>query len=166
MAALALAACAAPVKRERGVKEAATAPLHDLNLMRVEIPPVLMAARDAPYALPADADCAALDDEVLAFDIVLGPDLDAPRNGDAAEPGVLEKGVGAVGEEALDTLSSTVAAVVPFRRWVRKLSGAERRSKDVAAAIAAGSLRRAFLKGVRAAEGCDVAPVPAGSPGR
>jgi hypothetical protein len=45
-----------------------------------------------------------------------------------------------------------------FRGWVRKLSGAERYSKQVAAAIAAGSIRRAFLKGLGQAAAC---PVPA-----
>jgi hypothetical protein len=33
--------------------------------------------------------------------------------------------------------------VVPFRGWVRKLAGAERYSRQVAAAIAAGTVRRA-----------------------
>jgi hypothetical protein len=37
---------------------------------------------------------------------------------------------------------------------VRKLSGAERYSKQVAAAIAAGTVRRAFLKGMAQASAC------------
>ncbi len=37
---------------------------------------------------------------------------------------------------------------MPFRGWIRRLSGAERHARDVAAAIAAGTARRAFLKGV------------------
>jgi hypothetical protein len=44
--------------------------------------------------------------------------------------------------------------VVPYRGWVRKLTGAERYSKEVAAAIAAGTVRRAFLKGVVVTRGC------------
>jgi hypothetical protein len=43
---------------------------------------------------------------------------------------------------------------VPFRGWVRKLSGAERYSRQVAAAIAAGAARRAFLKGLAQGKGC------------
>jgi hypothetical protein len=37
---------------------------------------------------------------------------------------------------------------------VRQLSGAERYSKKVAAAIAAGAVRRGFLRGLIAARGC------------
>jgi hypothetical protein len=43
---------------------------------------------------------------------------------------------------------------------VRKLSGAERYSREVAAAIAAGTIRRAFLKGMRQAAGCPAAARP------
>jgi hypothetical protein len=43
---------------------------------------------------------------------------------------------------------------------VRKLDGAERHSKEVAAAIAAGSVRRAFLKGVGQALGCQAPAAP------
>jgi hypothetical protein len=41
---------------------------------------------------------------------------------------------------------------------VRKLTGAERYSKEVAAAIAAGTIRRTFLEGLGQAADC---PVPA-----
>ena len=45
--------------------------------------------------------------------------------------------------------------VVPFRTTgLRKLSGAERYSKQVQAAIVAGTVRRSFLKGIRFAQGC------------
>jgi hypothetical protein len=50
--------------------------------------------------------------------------------------------------------------VIPFRGWVRKLDGAERHSKEVAAAIAAGSVRRAFLKGVGQTLGCAAPAAP------
>lgn len=50
--------------------------------------------------------------------------------------------------------------MIPFRGWVRKLSGAERHSRKVEAAIAAGTVRRAFLKGVAITKDCSwrVAP--------
>src|SRR6266480_371568 len=51
-------------------------------------------------------------------------------------------------------LRHTAEGVVPFRGWVRKLSGAERYSKQVAAAIAAGTARRAFLKGLGVSKEC------------
>ena len=43
---------------------------------------------------------------------------------------------------------------------VRVLDGAERHSKEVAAAIAAGSVRRAFLKGVGQTLGCEAPAAP------
>ena len=60
----------------------------------------------------------------------------------------------AVGNAAVGALQKTVEGAIPFRGWVRKLTGAERYSRKVAAAITAGSIRRAFLKGVAAADGC------------
>ncbi|MBY0491557.1 MAG: hypothetical protein K2R93_17095, partial [Gemmatimonadaceae bacterium] len=69
-----------------------------------------------------------------------------------------------VGQKALGTVTSTVNTVVdgviPFRSWVRKLSGAERHSKAVTAAIAAGTMRRPYLKGWARAQGCIEGPFP------
>ncbi len=127
---------------------AATTPLSDLNLVNAPIPELLLAAQKAPYAMPADASCPALAAAVRALDEVLGPDLDAPAS--EANPGLVERGADA----ALGALQHGAEGVVPFRGWVRKLSGAERYSKQVAAAIAAGSVRRGFLKGVASARAC------------
>ena len=59
-----------------------------------------------------------------------------------------------VDDAAERALQGAAESVVPFRSWVRKLTGAEKHSKHVAAAIAAGTVRRAFLKGLRVARGC------------
>ena len=85
--------------------------------------------------------------EVRALDEVLGPDLDTPPSAD--DPGLLERGTTAVGGEAMGTVKGTAEDVVPLRHWVRKLSGAERYSKKLQAAIVAGTVRRSFLKGIR-----------------
>jgi len=45
------------------------------------------------------------------------------------------------------TVNTMVDGVLPLRSWVRKLSGAERYSSEVAAAVSAGRIRRPFLKG-------------------
>ena len=58
---------------------------------------------------------------------------------------------------AVGALQRTAEGVIPFRGWIRKLSGAERHSRQVAAAITAGGVRRAFLKGVRASRSCGAA---------
>jgi hypothetical protein len=140
------------------IADAATTPLSDLNLVRADIPPALAAAQRGPYALPADRSCTALAGEVQALDAVLGADLDTPPT--AANPSLVERGTGAVGNAAVGSLRGAAEGVIPFRGWVRKLSGAERYSRDVAAAIAAGTIRRAYLKGLGQAAGCVVPAAP------
>lgn len=144
----------------------ATTPLSDLNLVQAVIPEVLQAAQKSPYGPPdapppGGADgrgCAPLQAEIDALDEALGPDLDTPPSPD--NPGLIERGTTLATDAAFGALQRTVESVVPFRGWVRKLSGAERRSREVAAAIAAGGVRRGFLKGVRITRGCPV-PAPA-----
>jgi hypothetical protein len=135
---------------------AATAPLTDLNLVRAEIPPILSAAQKEPYAAPGDGSCAGLANEIQALDAVLGADLDTPAT--ASNPGLVERGTQAAGDAAVDLVRGTAEGLVPFRSWVRKLTGAERYAREVAAAIAAGTIRRAFLKGLGEAADC---PAPA-----
>lgn len=127
---------------------AATTPLSDLNLVSAPIPELLAAAQKAPYAVPADTACAKLAADVRALDEVLGPDLDVPATD--ANPGLVERGTGV----ALGAVQRSAEGIVPFRGWVRKLSGAERYSRQVAAAIAAGAARRAFLRGLAQGKGC------------
>lgn len=162
---LALAGCASP--QAKRVETAATTPLADLNLIQAIIPEVLQAARKSAYGPPdppppGSADtrgCAPLQAEIDALDEALGPDLDAPPNPD--NPGLIERGTTLASDAAFGALQRTVEGVVPFRGWVRKLSGAEQRSREVTASIAAGGVRRGFLKGLRQARGC---PVPAAAP--
>jgi hypothetical protein len=140
------------------ITQAATTPLSDLNLVHADIPPVLLAAMKAPYADPADGGCPGLLTEIHALDAALGADLDTPAT--ASNPSLVERSAGAVGGAAVGALQGVAEGVVPFRGWVRKLSGAERYSKEVAAAIAAGTVRRAFLKGLGHAAGCKVLAAP------
>jgi len=144
-----LSACASQVAP---VTEAATVPFTDLNLVQAPIPAVLVEAQKRPYGVPADLSCSALATQVKALDEVLGPDLDAPAT--AANPGLIERGTTLVTDEAVGALRGAAEGVVPYRKWVRKLSGAERYTKDVAAAIAAGTVRRAYLKGQTMARSC------------
>lgn len=138
------------------VANAATTPLSDLNVVRAEIPEVLKAAAAAPYAVPADASCASLAAAIRALDDVLGPDLDVPAS--AGNPGLLDRGEDA----ATGALQRTAEGVIPFRGWVRKLTGAERYARHVSAAITAGGVRRGFLRGLVAAKPCTAQPAKAG----
>jgi hypothetical protein len=134
------------------VTDAAIAPLNDLNLVQAPIPPLLVAVAARPYAPPIDASCTALGAEIKALDELLGADLDTPPT--ATNPSLIERGVTLATNEAIGSVRSAAEGVVPYRKWVRKLSGAERYSKDVAAAIAAGTVRRAYLKGQLVARSC------------
>jgi len=146
LATLALAACAS-----NEASKAVATPLADVNVVRAEIPLVLQAAQKAPYATPADRSCAALTTDVHELDAALGADLDTPST--ERNPSLIERG----GNEVL---KSAAESVIPFRGWVRKLSGAERYAREVAAAIAAGTVRRAYLKGLAQAAGCAAPPAP------
>ena len=160
---LALAACSSNPKGDSAA-QAATAPLSDLNLVHAPIPPVLAQAQRGPYAAPAERSCAALTTEVKALDAALGADLDTPPA--PGDPGLVERGAGAAGDAAVGAIRSAAEGVVPFRGWVRKLSGAERYSREVAAAIAAGTVRRAYLKGVGQSLGCSTPAAPRPAPAR
>jgi hypothetical protein len=150
IALLSLTACASNTQSR--VTTAATAPLNDLNLVRADFPEILEHAKQQPYLVPTDHSCSALTLEVGKLDEVLGADIDAPVTEN--KPSLLERG-GDVGKDsAIDALQRTTEGLIPFRGWVRKLTGAERYAKHVSAAITAGSIRRAFLKGVGASQGC------------
>lgn len=143
--------------------QAATTPLSDLNLIHEDVPAVLIAAQIQPYAAAEDRSCTSIATEVQALDTALGADLDAP--GVAKEDGLAEKGVQALGNAAVGAVRSSAEGVLPFRGWLRKLTGAEKRDQTQAAAIAAGTLRRAYLKGMGLSMGCTApaAPTPKAS---
>lgn len=164
-----LAACAtskSPQKADAGsrITDAVATPFSDLNLIQSKIPEVLVAAEKNPYLLPADLTCAALSDAVRTLDVALGPDLDVPR--DSSTPTLMARGTVTVGDAAVDALKGAAGGLIPFRSWVRKLTGAERHSREVAAAITAGIVRRSFLKGIGQTRGCEspAAPLPMKQP--
>lgn len=164
--ALSLCACATPPKSQDDksskaaaqLTDAAASPLSDLNLVRQDLPPVLIAAQVRPYAAAPDRSCASLAAEVRALDAALGADLDAPSGPDAS---LGEQGAQALGDAAVGAVRSTAEGVLPFRGWLRKLTGAERRDREQAAAIAAGTIRRAYLKGMGLSMGCTAPAAPA-----
>jgi hypothetical protein len=153
---LALTGCAAD--QQSRVTDAALTPLSDLNLTQAVIPPVLIEAEKQPYQMPADKTCLALYAQVNALEDVLDADFDAPP----VPPGTdMERGSAALNDAAINAFRRTVEGAVPFRGWVRKLTGAERHSRLIARAIAAGTARRSFLKGVAMSRGCSVFYKPA-----
>ncbi len=147
-------------KTELALHEAARTPFSDLNLVRKDIPPALKSAHKAPYTIPLDPSCEGIGREVEALDAALGADLDTPAT--ANNPSLLERGVDAIGDSASGAIRGAVEGLIPYRSWLRRLTGAERYSREVLAAIAAGTVRRAYLKGIGQSQGCrePAAPKP------
>ncbi|MBB3120401.1 hypothetical protein [Pseudoduganella violacea] len=150
-AALALTACASP--EQARITEIAGTPLRDLNISKPEIPAALREALDKPYATPAQQDCPSLASQVDTLDDLLGPDIDAPEE----KQGRTEMARDMASKAATGALQNTVEGAIPFRGWLRKLSGAERHSKEVQNALLAGKIRRGFLKGVMQTRACSLA---------
>jgi hypothetical protein len=135
------------------VKGAAEAPLRDVNLLRTKIPEVLLYAEADPYSRPPPGwKCVDLITMVAPLDDALGDDLDVPPE----QQGMKEKGKGSV----LGLAAGAASDMIPFRSWVRKLSGAERHDDLVQKAIMAGAVRRAYLKGLGEAKGCNPPATP------
>ena len=137
------------------VGSAITSPLGDLNLVRAEIPAILINARKAPYAVPDDAGCVWFTTEIQGLDQILGPDIDAAKVD--AKGNIIEK---ELGNATVNALKSFTEGFVPFRSLVRRITGADSHSREVAAAGMAGIVRRSYLKGVASAKACRIDPVP------
>lgn len=141
------------LKRE-SVQGAATAPLRDFNVMRAKIPPVLLQAMADPYARPPKGyNCRALIALVRPLDEALGPDLDRVI---AEDQDVMERSR----ETALGAAADLASDAIPFRGWIRKLTGAERHDRLVRDAIFSGGVRRGYLKGLGEAKGCHPPATP------
>jgi len=136
-----------------GLKGAAESPLRDLNVLRTKIPEVLLQAMADPYGRPPSGRCPQLIAALKPLNDALGADLDVPS---VDEDDLLEKGK----TGALGVMAGAASDVIPFRGWVRKLSGAERHDRLVQAAITAGAVRRAYLKGLGEAKGCNPPATP------
>ncbi|HWA61863.1 MAG TPA: hypothetical protein VG939_10840 [Caulobacteraceae bacterium] len=129
------------------VGDAASSPMHDLNVMRTKIPPILLQTMADPYARVTPATCSNLSARIAELTDALGDDLDVPPT---AEENNRERTAG-LGREAI---RAGAESLIPFRGFVRKLSGADQHDKLVLDAITAGNVRRAYLKGLGEARGC------------
>ena len=131
---------------DEGFRGAVTAPLEDLNLKQAQIPDVLVRAHADPYEARELTRCEAIAAEIGRLDAVLGPDLDeAPAPDERTR---MQKLGAQAKAAAVAEVRGETQDLLPFRGWVRKLSGADRHRKAVEAAIKAGGVRRGYLKGV------------------
>ncbi len=133
---------------------AAKAPLRDLNLIRTEVPDVLILALADPYARPKTRKCQELTALIQPLTDALGADLDIPPTDE--EQSMYRRGR----PMALGAMAGVASDVIPFRGVVRQLTGAARHDEYVQAAIVAGFARRAYLKGLGEARGCKPPATP------
>ncbi|QGZ95331.1 hypothetical protein [Terricaulis silvestris] len=149
--AIGLAACSSgrTADTRRGVGDAAYIPLRDVGLMRPEIP-LLLRNLQYPYSTATLADCHAVTREIAALDGVLGPESYQP----GPNRNVWDRSGDFVEEQAISAAESTAQDLIPFRSWVRRISGASRAERDALRAVANGQQRRTFLRGYGASLGC------------
>jgi hypothetical protein len=148
---LSLVACSSgrTADTRRGVGGAAYIPFRDVGLIRPEIP-LLLRNLQYPYSTAALSNCAAVTHEIAELDAVLGPESYQPgpnrnawdRSGDFME------------EQTIEAAQSTAQDLIPFRSWVRRISGASAAEREALRAVANGQQRRTFLRGYGASLGC------------
>lgn len=148
---VALGACSSgrTAETRRGVGGAASIPLRDIGLIRPDIP-LLLRNLQYPYSTVTLSDCAAVTREIGELDSVLGPESYQPgpnrnawdRSGDFVE------------EQTIEAAQSTAQDLIPFRSWVRRISGASAAEREALRAVANGQQRRTFLRGYGASLGC------------
>lgn len=127
------------------VADIALQPLTELNLRHARIDAILATAREKPYTL-ADLDsCDKIAGEVAALDGVLGADIDTAEGKPTATR--VANGAGRIAR-------SVMMSFVPFHAVIREVSGASARQHDYERALFAGSVRRAYLKGIGEERGC------------
>jgi hypothetical protein len=150
-AALALSACSSgrTADTRRGVTDAAVIPLRDVGLVRPEIPLILRNLQ-YPYSTAALTDCAAVTREIGQLDAVLGPESYQP----GPDRNIWDRGGDFIEDQAIDAAQDTAEGLIPFRSWVRRISGASRAERDALRAFSNGQQRRTFLRGYGASLGC------------
>lgn len=87
-------------------------------------------------------------EEIRALDGILGSDIDVARDPEDDTFSATELLTGAVGG----------VWSLPYRSIVRRITGANRRERELRQAILAGMVHRGFLKGVAAQAGCSISP--------
>lgn len=166
LAALTAASCASSGRGEdesridatrRGMTDAAATPLRDVGLIRPEIPLVLRRL-DYPYASTTLlGGCPAVQYEIGQLDAVLGTESYQPGEDESLST----RGMDAAQNAAVGAVRDSASDVIPFRSWVRRISGATRAEREALRAVELGQMRRSFLRGYGAALGCrGIVPAP------
>ncbi len=137
------------------LQNAVSAPLHDLNIMRQGIPPVLTSAVADPYAPPTPLTCELLARDIEELNIALGADFN--EQGTPQSPSLTRNN----GHVALALVQSGARLLLPYSGLVSTVTGARRHDQKIIEAITAGSVRRGYLKGLGEAYRCSPPALPA-----
>lgn len=141
----------------RGINDAARSPLRDIGLMRPEIPPLLQQLQYPYSTATLAAGCPAVAYEIAQLDALLGPESFQP----GPDRNIWDRSGDFVEEQTIDAVQDTAQDLIPFRSWVRRISGASRAEREALRAVANGQQRRTFLRGYGASLGCPaVLPPP------
>ncbi|WP_226016804.1 hypothetical protein [Novosphingobium sp. FKTRR1] len=125
--------------------EVVTQPLAVINVKKHDIPQVLVSAQANPYSGSGLRSCPTIAAKVRELDAALGDDFDV-----ASEKSLAEKRGNTVGSLA----KSVTGSLIPFGGIIREVSGANASERQWQVALYAGSVRRAFLKGIGQQRGC------------
>ena len=139
--------------------DAATGPLEDLNIKQKEIPTLLQALLENPYAKPKPMQCKTIKTEMAQLDELLGKSVAYKKHTsgimnaslDNVEVPDSDELIDSGADMAHDGLMGFIHSqtdILPFRSIIRTITGADDHAKDVALANQAGQLRRAYLKGL------------------
>lgn len=126
-------------------EDVVTSPLSDMNLKKRDIPMVLQAAVERPYDLSGIKSCTGFMTAIADLDGALGDDIDVAQ--DKSDEEKMGNSAGAVAK-------SVLGSFIPFRGVIREISGANAQERAWQRAVYAGSVRRAFLKGMGQQRGC------------
>lgn len=140
-----------------GITDAARTPFRDVGIIRPEIP-VILRNLTYPYSTVTLAPgCTAVAYEISQLDAVLGPESFQP----GPDRNIWDRGGDFVEDQAIDAVRGTAQDLIPFRSWVRRLSGASAAEREALRAFANGQQRRTFLRGYGASLGCtNMIPAP------
>lgn len=127
-------------------------PLSDVNVRKKAVPPVLVAALANPYDLAGLKSCDGYTTAIMDLDVALGDDIDIAQDKTTDEK--MGNGAGTIAK-------SLIGSFIPFRGVIREVSGANAQQRAWERALYAGSVRRAFLKGMGQSKGCAYPAAPA-----
>ena len=133
--------------REPDMADLAATPVTDLNLMRDEIPEILLQAVLDPYEDTGLKKCDDIAEAIFDLDLVLGPDVDISDSDD--------------GMSWRNAAQKVIGSFIPFRRVIREISGAAQHQREFETAILYGAVRRGYLKGIGQQKGCSYPARPA-----